>query len=161
MNYFDLLNLPISYSIDLKALDKQYFALQLKYHPDRAHSETDKAQFLNTSTSINAAYKTLKNDYTRAVYILKLHHIDLENDAANYRLPHDVLEEIWDAREELQDTKDLQSFIFDKTEESKRLVADLSAAFCAASYEKAATLTIRLKYLESLIEAAKEMERLH
>jgi len=156
MNHFDLLGVPVTYTIDLKKLDHNYFALQVKYHPDRARNDAQKSKFLKLSIKINEAYKILKNDYARASYLLRLQKIDIESESMNYSLPPEVLGQIWDDREALEETQDVGIFLANKIADRKKLLVELSTSFDIANYKKAAILTLRLRYMDNLITAAKE-----
>ena len=155
MNHFQLFNLPISYPVDTKALDREYFALQIRYHPDKAQEDSQKLEFLKRSTEINEAYKILKNDQRAASYLLKLHDIDIENESMNYPLPPESLEQIWNDRQELEEAEDITAFLAHKIKERKDLLAMLKDAFEKNAYDKAAIFSIRLKYLDSLISSAR------
>jgi len=114
-----------------------------------------KNEFLKFSATLNEAYKTLKNDYTRASYLLKLNQIDIESENKNYPLPPEVLEKIWDDREELEETHDIDEFLSGKLKQRENLLVHLSSSFDAKAYDEAAVLAIRLRYLETLINGAK------
>jgi len=73
-NYFELLKLPVSFTIDQKQLVSHYQAIQMQVHPD--HFATDSAQqqrlALQYASQVNEAYQTLLNPGKRAVYLLTL-----------------------------------------------------------------------------------------
>lgn len=155
MNHFEILNLPYSFSLDLKVLDKQYFAMQIQYHPDQARNNDQKIEFTKMSTQVNEAYQILKKDYTRANYLLKLQDIDIEDESVNYPLPPEILQQIWEDREELEETQNIQSFFSSKVNDREKLLVELCKVFDEANYKMAAILTHKLKYLENLITSAK------
>ncbi len=72
LNYYDLLNLPVSSTAD--EIKKSYYALAKKYHPDRYH-QSAASDLKNALDSIFAAlsqaYDTLKVPATRASYDAK------------------------------------------------------------------------------------------
>ena len=72
MNYFELFAIEQKYDIDQKLLQKQYFSLQTKYHPDRSKNELERSENLEYSMLINEAFKILQDDYLRAEYLLKI-----------------------------------------------------------------------------------------
>ena len=65
-NPFELFNIPPSYALDLSALDRAYFKMQREFHPDKQGKTAD------FSSSINAAYQTLKNPVKRAEVLLEI-----------------------------------------------------------------------------------------
>lgn len=159
MNHFNLFNLPTSYSLDLKTLDQQYFALQVKYHPDKTQRKEEQQEFLRKAIDINEGYQILKNDYARAVYLLRLQQIDVENEAENYPLPSEILERIWDDRTELEETHDVTKFLSDKVKAREGLLLELGKAFDMQYYESAAISTLKLRYLDNLINSAKAKQQ--
>ena len=80
MNYFELFELEVIFNIDKNLLLDKYIELQKKYNPDKAESEVELYKRTSIASEVNAAYKTLKNDYLRASYILKLKGIDIHQD---------------------------------------------------------------------------------
>lgn len=75
MNYFFLFNMPIQFSIDKKKLEKKFYLLQKKYHPDRLNMSKQKniKYFYVSSSIINKAYNILKDKFKRAKYLLKIY----------------------------------------------------------------------------------------
>ena len=66
IDFFKLFGLKKSFVLSLEELDRCYFKLQIKTHPDRNKDE-DK-----TSADLNIAYRILKNPVSRAEYLLTL-----------------------------------------------------------------------------------------
>lgn len=101
MNYFELFDMPISFSIDKNQLQQKFYALSKKYHPDFYSwgSDEEKANALEQSSYLNMAYKTLNNEDAIIPYILKLKHVYKEDE--KYTLPPDFLMEMMDLNEEL------------------------------------------------------------
>ena len=73
-NYFQLFKIEQSVTIDSISLEKKYFELQKEFHPDKYVNAGDheKRLSLQITSYINEAYKTLKNDYLKSVYLLKV-----------------------------------------------------------------------------------------
>lgn len=72
--YFELLDLPVSFDVDLKKLNTHYKALQREMHPDRfvGRSEHEQRLSVQYASFLNEALDTLKSPLKRAHYLLKL-----------------------------------------------------------------------------------------
>lgn len=72
--YFELLDLPVCFEIDLKKLNLHHKALQSEMHPDRfvGRSEHEQRLSVQYAAFLNEALDTLKSPLKRAHYLLKL-----------------------------------------------------------------------------------------
>lgn len=72
--YFELLDLPVSFDVDLQKLNSQHRAVQREMHPDRFVGRSDHEQRLSVQYAafLNEALDTLKSPIKRAHYLLKL-----------------------------------------------------------------------------------------
>lgn len=77
-NFFTLLGLPESCSVDEALLDRNYRALQAQWHPDRfaAAPPPERLAAVQQASLINDAYNTLKTPLRRAEYLLQLNGVD-------------------------------------------------------------------------------------
>ncbi|WP_341756723.1 MULTISPECIES: Fe-S protein assembly co-chaperone HscB [unclassified Candidatus Tisiphia] len=153
-NYFELLGIEKKYDIDLPILDRQYFAMQLKYHPDRINSNSEKQKNLSLSIDINKAYATLKDDLARAEYLLSLNNIVLDDITIRHSISKEKLSVIWNELELVETTQQLtklQSMLNNKIIEKQQLIKSLTTAFQNRNMQDAIDSTIRFKYLENLI----------
>lgn len=82
MDYFSLFNLPKMYKIDQFLLSKNFYKLQLKFHPDLYinHSISEKKIILQKSIKINKGYKTLQDSLKRGIYLLSLYGFKVNED---------------------------------------------------------------------------------
>lgn len=82
-SYYELFDIPLSYSIDTNDLQAKMRSLQQEYHPDNFASDESKSLWaLSVSSHINHAYQTLAKPLERAIYLLSLNGIvvDLVHD---------------------------------------------------------------------------------
>ena len=83
-NYFELFGLDVSFQLNENILSTQYQQLQSQFHPDRFASaaDQDKRMAMQATTFINEAYSILRDQQTRARYLLELAGIefDIEKD---------------------------------------------------------------------------------
>lgn len=83
-NYFSLLGLPVSFTIEKNTLNENYHELQKSVHPDKYANTSDLERRLSVqkAAQINDAFETLKNPLRRSIYLLSLLGIELgENDS--------------------------------------------------------------------------------
>jgi len=120
MNYFEVFSLPEKLAIDTAALEKQFYALSRKLHPDRFASRpaAEQEEALRQSSLLNDAYRSLKDPILRTQYLLKLHGVELEEqskaatDAARESggekkqiVPPELLEEVFELNMQLQEMR--------------------------------------------------------
>ena len=101
-NHFEIFQLAISFDLDLEDLSKRYIRIQAGVHPDKFVNATDYERRLSLqwATQVNTAYRTLSSDLARAIYILELSSVTLQE---NPQLPSDFLIEQIERREVLDE----------------------------------------------------------
>jgi len=74
MNYFELFGLPVDVKVDKAALNKQYIALQKKFHPDfhTGSGEAEQMAALEQTSLANQALKVLQQPDLTLGYVLQL-----------------------------------------------------------------------------------------
>jgi molecular chaperone HscB len=120
MNYFEFFDLPGKLTLDVPALEKQFYTLSRKLHPDRFASKpvAEQEAALAKSSLLNDAYRTLKDPILRTQYLLKLEGVELEEqskaatDAARATgiekkqvVPPELLEEVFELNMQLQEMR--------------------------------------------------------
>tara|TARA_E500000331_G_scaffold357920_1_gene421641 strand:- start:1990 stop:2529 length:540 start_codon:yes stop_codon:yes gene_type:complete len=101
-NYFEIFQLPVAFDLDVDELATRYRQLQASVHPDKFASATEheKRLSLQWATQINGAYDTLRSDLARAIYLLELNDVHIEE---NPQLAPDFLMAQIELREQLDE----------------------------------------------------------
>ena len=120
MNYFEFFSLPRHLHLDVPALEKQFYVLSRKLHPDRfaGKSLAEQEAALVQSSLLNDAYRTLKDPILRTQYLLTLEGVQLEEqsksatDAARASgeqkkqiVPPELLEEVFELNMQLAEMR--------------------------------------------------------
>src|SRR5437773_20978 len=73
-DYFSIFNLPRKLELDAADLEREFYKLSRKLHPDAyAQSSADQqALALDQSSRLNDAYRTLRDPIARTEYLLQL-----------------------------------------------------------------------------------------
>jgi molecular chaperone HscB len=104
-DYFEFLKLPRSLAIDSKDLEKRFYALSRKYHPDvharKSQAEKDLAE--ESAAVLNDAYRTLRDPIQRAQYLLKLEGFDI-GEQSTKGVPPELLEEVFELNEAIEES---------------------------------------------------------
>jgi len=155
--YFEIFSLPQHLNIDTAGLEKSFYALSRRLHPDRfaGRSVDEQEAALAESSRLNDAYRTLKDPVARTEYLLKLEGIELEEqsraatDAARAAgttkkqvVPEDLLEEAFELNMQLEEMRAATKM----GEDDPQLRQDLTAAK-AGFDEKLATTDADLRQL--------------
>jgi len=157
-DFFDVFNIEKSFSIDKNHIEKEYFLLQNKYHPDRFvnASEEEKFEAAQSSIFINKAYNTLKDDLKRSEYILKIQSIMVNTESSDSIKPCPILlMEVMEDRDQLSELKnfdDIQDFENRINSKKEKCLNELDNEFNNENYNDAASLTIRLQFLTKILE---------
>lgn len=109
-NYFELLEMPMTFSIDPTLLENNFKMKQKKIHPDLFATKTNEEQIASSisSSTINQAYQVLKKPTDRAQYLLKLKGINVFDENSAYENPKLMIEmfELREAVDELESLED-------------------------------------------------------
>lgn len=120
IDYFAFFGLPRRFALDREGLEKQFYQLSRKLHPDLFARATPQEQrwSLEKSSVLNDAWRTLRDPIRRTEYILGLEGIRLEEqsrdatDAANENgtakqqvVPPDLLEEVFELNMQLEEMR--------------------------------------------------------
>jgi molecular chaperone HscB len=103
--YFEIFELPRSLALDAADLDKRFYALSRKYHPDlfSRRPAAEQQEALDRAAILNDAYRTLKDPIKRAQYVLRLEGFDPE-DPASKTVPPELLEEVFELNMALEES---------------------------------------------------------
>ena len=113
--YFQMFSLPPKLTIDTSALERDFYKLSRKLHPDlyARKSADEQAWSLRQSSLLNDAYRTLKDPVARTAYLLKLEGVRIEDEntenrdpqTKQNRVPADLLEEVFELNMQLEEMR--------------------------------------------------------
>jgi len=120
VDYFTFFALPKKLNLDLPALEKEFYELSRRLHPDLfARADAREQQWsLEQSSLLNDAYRTLKDPVKRTEYLLRLEGVELEDQSKSATetaratgemkkqvVPPDMLEEVFDLNMQLEELR--------------------------------------------------------
>jgi molecular chaperone HscB len=113
--YFAMFSLPWKLTIDTAALERDFYKLSRRLHPDlyARKSTEEQAWSLRQSSLLNDAYRTLKEPVARTAYLLKLEGVRIEDENSETRdlqmkqnrVPADLLEEVFELNMQLEEMR--------------------------------------------------------
>ncbi len=104
-NYFDFFELERKLVLDAAELDRRFYALSRRLHPDVffRRGERERQYSLDSTAILNDAYRTLKDPVKRAEYLLKENGFETgEQKSAN--VPPELLEEVFELNMALEES---------------------------------------------------------
>jgi molecular chaperone HscB len=120
VDYFTFFGLPRKLDLDVNALERDFYELSRKLHPDlnaRAGSQ-EQEWSLQQSSLLNDAYRTLKDPIKRTQYLLRLEGVELEEQSKSATeqarstgqikkqiVPPDLLEEVFELNMQLEELR--------------------------------------------------------
>ncbi len=138
IDHFRFFGLPRKLNLDAAALEREFYRLSRRLHPDvYVQATADEQQWsLEKSSQLNDAYRALKDPIGRTMYLLSLEGVQLEEQskAATDRarrtgeekkqvVPPDLLEEVFELNIQLEELRANKKM----GEEDPALVKDLQA----------------------------------
>jgi molecular chaperone HscB len=119
-DYFTFFGFPRKLNLDTGALEKEFYALSRKLHPDLfgQASDQERAWSLDQSSVLNDAYRAMKDPIKRTEYLLRLEGVELEEQSKQATekaratgelkeqvVPPDLLEEMFELNMQLEELR--------------------------------------------------------
>ncbi len=120
VDYFTFFGFSRKLNLDTAALEKEFYALSRRLHPDvfGQADERERSWSLEQSSMLNDAYRTLKDPIKRTEYLLRLEGIELEEQSKQATekaratgelkkqvVPPDLLEEVFELNMHLEELR--------------------------------------------------------
>lgn len=120
VDYFAFFGLPYKLNLDTAQLERDFYGLSRKLHPDINARSTDPEQewSLEKTSQLNDAYRTLKEPISRTEYLLRLQGVQLEEQsktatdearkagsAKKQVVPPELLEEVFELNMQLEEMR--------------------------------------------------------
>ena len=109
MDYFETLGLERRLRLDVSALQRRFYELSRRTHPDFHQSApaAEQTRILETSALLNAAYRTLRDPVARADYLVRLEEgrTTREGDTQKPKAPPALLREMFEIQEALAEAR--------------------------------------------------------
>lgn len=109
MDYFALFERPRHLALDTAALERDFYRLSRRWHPDRfaRAPATERQQSLEMTSQLNDAYRALKDPIARTEYLLALEGKPIERDknVDAKDIPTDLLEEVFELNMQLEEMR--------------------------------------------------------
>ena len=120
VDYFTFFGLPRKLNLEVDTLEKDFYELSRKLHPDLSARASSQEQdwSLQQSSLLNDAYRTLKDPIRRTQYLLKLEGVELEEQSKSATekarstgevkkqiVPPDLLEEVFELNMQLEELR--------------------------------------------------------
>ncbi|PON42075.1 Co-chaperone Hsc [Parasponia andersonii] len=162
VDYFQIFGLEKKYDIEDQNLDGKYKDWQKKLHPDLVHSKSKKEReyAADQSARVIDAYCTLTKPLSRAIYVLKLEGVNVDEEETISEL--DLLAEIMEIREAVEEAADSQALnqIQSEMQEKIKHWSNLFAnAYRDRNFGEAVTAIRRMTYYERVTEEISDSSR--
>lgn len=120
VDYFTFFGFPRKLNLDTAQLEKEFYALSRRLHPDVFGQADDRERTwsLEQSSMLNDAYRTLKDPIKRTEYLLRLEGVELEEQSKQATekaratgelkkqvVPPDLLEEVFELNLHLEELR--------------------------------------------------------
>src|SRR5437773_1552130 len=109
MDHFEVFGLPRRLAIDTAELQRRFYELSRRYHPDfhQAAPPEEQARALEASARLNAAYRALRDPIARVEYLVRLEEGRDTKEGATVKpkAPPELLEEMFEIQEALAEAK--------------------------------------------------------
>ena len=109
VDHFEVFGLPRRLGIDTAELQRKFYELSRRGHPDFHQGETPErqAEILEASARLNAAYRALRDPLARIEYLVRLEEGRNTREGATVKpkAPPELLEEMFEIQEALQEAK--------------------------------------------------------
>ena len=120
VDFFSFFGLPPKLNVDVAVLEKSFYELSRKLHPDlNARAGTQEQEWsMEQSSLLNDAYRTLKDPIKRTAYLLHLEGVELEEQSKSATeqaratgeikkqiVPPDLLEEVFELNMQLEELR--------------------------------------------------------
>ncbi len=119
VDYFKFFDLPQKLNLNAGVLEREFYSLSRKLHPDiyARHESQEQEWSLEQSSRLNDAYRTLKDPIRRTEYLLRLEGVELEGQSKaatdearktgvkKQIVPPDLLEEVFELNIQLEELR--------------------------------------------------------
>jgi molecular chaperone HscB len=120
VDYFAFFGLPYKLNVDVSQLERDFYTLSRRLHPDINATGTGQEQewSLEKSSQLNDAYRTLKDPITRTEYLLRLQGVQMEEQSKaateearrtgqlkKQVVPPDLLEQVFELNMQLEEMR--------------------------------------------------------
>ncbi len=120
VDYFTFFGMPRKLNLDTSALQREFYELSRRLHPDLYAQADDQEQHwsLEKSSQLNDAYRTLRDPIKRTEYLLRLEGVELEEQSKSATeqaratgqvkkqvVPPDMLEEVFELNMKLEELR--------------------------------------------------------
>jgi molecular chaperone HscB len=120
VDYFSFFGFPRKLNVDTALLEREFYELSRKLHPDLYARADQREQewSLEQSSQLNDAYRTLKDPIRRTQYLLRLEGVELEEQSKSATekarqtgevkkqvVPPDLLEEVFELNMQLEELR--------------------------------------------------------
>ncbi len=119
VDYFKFFGLPQKLNLNAGVLEREFYSLSRKLHPDiyARHESQEQEWSLEQSSRLNDAYRTLKDPIRRTEYLLRLEGVELEGQSKaatdearktgvkKQIVPPDLLEEVFELNIQLEELR--------------------------------------------------------
>jgi molecular chaperone HscB len=159
VDHFTRLGLERVFEVDMTQLDRRYFDLQRRLHPDRFARRTarEKALSQQQAAALNEAYETLRNPLRRARYLARSLGVDLPDEGRTIDDP-ELLMEVMERREALVEaatSAQVEQLANDAASERNDVLQGLPAQFAVTDKAAIRAAILRLAYLDKFVEEAR------
>ena len=105
-DYYELLGIPKNLNLSLDTLQRRYYELSRELHPDRFMRKPveEQQRALEMSSTLNDAYRTLKDSLKRAMYVLGQEGFDI-GEQRSKDVPPELLEEVFELNMALEEMR--------------------------------------------------------
>jgi molecular chaperone HscB len=108
-DFFSVFGLERRLAIDVAALQRRFYELSRRWHPDfhQAAPPDEQARVLEESARVNAAYRALRDPLTRVEYLIRLEEgrETKEGAVVKPKAPPELLAEMFEIQEALEEAR--------------------------------------------------------